>query len=244
MRLTRLLLVPDTHAPFHDRKAWALMIKAARKYQPDVIVHLGDLVDCYSVSAHDRDPRRVHQLSAELRAANSLLDDLDSLGAARKVFCEGNHEYRLERYLLQHAPALLDSIDMGKLLHLKRRGWDEIPYHEFGKVGKLYVTHEAGFCGANAIKQTGDAFRHNVAFGHSHRLGVSYFGTVTGERYVSANLGWLGDTHEAKYAHNATKAQWALGFGVGRIEKSGIVHLRPVPIVGYTCVLDGGVIRI
>src|SRR5438045_4506784 len=101
----RILFVPDTHAPYYDDRAWRLMMKAARVFKPNIIVHMGDLCDFYKVSSHSKDPDRFN-FEYEITVCNKLLDDLDSLRANKKIFIEGNHEDRLRRYLHDNAPDL------------------------------------------------------------------------------------------------------------------------------------------
>ena len=49
--MTKLALVlGDVHAPYHDRKAWRLMLKAVRGLKIDEITLLGDIADFYAVS--------------------------------------------------------------------------------------------------------------------------------------------------------------------------------------------------
>jgi hypothetical protein len=235
--LERILLIPDTHRPFHEKRAWAAMIAYAKKLRPHSIRFLGDYQDFYSVSSHDRDPRRGHQLSDEISDGQEGLDEVDDLGAERVMFHAGNHCDRLSRYLMQHAQALLGITGIPEVLRLAERGWQYVPYLQHARIGKLYTTHDVGFSGVNAVRQTGAAFRHSVAFGHSHRLAVDYFGTVTGDRYVSANLGWLGDPDAADYCHQATKTAWQHGFGVAYMEKSGLFQIEAIPIV------DGRIIK-
>jgi hypothetical protein len=210
-----------------------VMLGFAKDYRPDTIIHLGDLADFYCVSAHDKDPRRAINVVEECRVTNKLLDQLDSLRATTKIFCTGNHEDRLNRYLMRQAPALMGAISLDGLLGFQRRGWKVIPYGSQHRVGNLHVTHDVGKSGANAVAQTAAAVGHNIAFGHTHRLACTYFGTVLGERYVSASLGWLGNAEDATYVSNVTKAAWQHGFGIATMEKSGDFRLDLIPIVNY-----------
>jgi hypothetical protein len=218
------------------------MIRLGKRLRPDSILVLGDFLDCFSVSAHDKDPRRLSQFSAEVKDAREGLEELELLGAEHLYFDEGNHEYRLKRYLMTKAPALMDTVSIPDALRLREHGWKFTKYMQHSRIGKLYHTHEAGHAGIHAVHATGHVFNHSVVFGHVHRLAVSYFGSVTGERHFSASLGWLGDAAEADYMPEAKKSAWQLGFGVVRVEpKSGNVHLQPIPIVDYRCILDGKV---
>lgn len=230
-RPERLLILPDTHAPFEDRQAWNAMLDFAKDFKPDTIVHLGDLADFYCVSEHDKDPRRAHNLVEESQITNNLLDQLDGLKAKRKVFCTGNHEQRAERAIMRHVPGLAGAVSVDSLLHLTKRGWHVEPYMEPVKIGKLMCVHDIGRSGANAVRQAAVATGSSIITGHGHRLESLYFGTTTGERHVSAMAGWLGLADEAKYTSPVNKAAWQHGFATALMEASGDFLLSLVPIV-------------
>lgn len=244
--IERILIVPDCHHPYVDAGAWRLMLKCARLFKPDRIVVLGDFVDFYAVSDHDKDPRRATQIDAEVKAANEALDDLDALGAAHRHFCEGNHETRLHRYLTRHAPALLDTVDVPSLLRLHERGWTFTRYGQHHRVGDLWFTHAVnGAAGRQAHHRAGATFQRSVAIGHTHRIATTAFGNVLGDRYMASMFGWLGSAVEQSYSHDAAKAsEWALGFGLGWKLPDGTVHTQAVPIVGYTAVVAGVVVTL
>ena len=42
-----------------------------------------------------------------------------------------------------------------------------------------------------------------------------------------------------KYLHRAEAKRWPLGFGIGRMESNGVVHVTPVPIVNYKACVEG-----
>jgi hypothetical protein len=58
MAIEPVLFVPDTHRPFHDRRAWRLFLTVARDLKPKTIVSIGDFADFFGVSSHSKDPRR------------------------------------------------------------------------------------------------------------------------------------------------------------------------------------------
>lgn len=240
----RILFVPDCHHPYVDRKAWALMLQCARRFRPTRIIVLGDFVDFYMVSDHDKDPRRASQLDAEIEAGNEALDELDALGAQHKDFVEGNHEARLGRYLMRHAPALLDTVKLPELLRLRERGWSHTPYLAHLRVGDLSVTHACENAGMNAHRQAAGLFLGSVVIGHTHRIAVDQFG-AHGKSYTASMFGWLGSSPEASYLSTARKSRyWSLGFGLGWMRSDGTVHTQAVSIVDYAAVVGGEVIRL
>lgn len=238
--LERILIVPDVHIPYHDQKAWDLMLQVAHGFKPSHIVVLGDFADFYAVSSFGKDPTRANQLDVEIAECNKALDQLDMVGAKHKYFIAGNHEQRLERYLQDKAPQLYSMIKVEALFKLKQRGWAFTPYRNDVKIGKVYFTHDVGQGGRTAAHRTMDTYQHSIITGHSHRLAYVVESNATGTSMLSAQFGWLGDVHQVDYLHRI-KAQkdWALGFGIGYIRSNGVMHLTPVPIVEYACVVEG-----
>lgn len=240
-KLEPILFVPDLHAPFHDRKAWALMMQVARDLRPKHISVIGDFVDFYAVSSHSKDPKRATMLEDELQVAGDLLDQLDALGAKNKIFIAGNHCDRMERYLRDKAPELFGIVNVPELLDLPKRGWSFTGYRKHTKLGKIHLTHDVGAAGRNAVFKCLDTYQHSVVTGHTHRLAYVVEGNAIGEHKVSAQFGWLGDASYIDYMQSAQVLKsWALGFGYGYLEpKSGYVYLSPVPLVDYSCVVNG-----
>lgn len=241
-RLQKILFVPDSHHPYHDKRAWKLMLKAAQAFKPDIINIQGDFADFYAVSSHSKDPNRKDNLEFEVSAVLEALDQLDALKAKRKIFVSGNHEDRLERYLMDKAPELFNIVKISKLFELKQRGWEYVPYKSDTRIGKLYSTHDTGCAGRRAVFSNLDTYHHNVVGGHTHRLAYIVEGNATGAAHVSATFGWLGDSKQTDYMFRIKSARdWALGFGVGYLAEDGTVYLVPVPIVNYSVCLEGKV---
>ncbi len=236
----RLLILGDCHHPYVDVDAWNLMLRFAQSWRPDRIIVLGDFVDCVSVSAHSRDPNRIALIDDEIDVANAALDQLDQLGASEKHFIEGNHCYRLQRYLADRAPALYNQISIRGLLGLEERGWSFTPYREHLKIGHVHYVHDTGSAGASAHTKAGAAFESSVVIGHVHRLACSYFGNALGDTHVAVAAGWLGSAKAADYMHKikATR-EWMHGFVTGLLEPDGTTHLQLHPIVNGR-VRDGG----
>jgi predicted phosphodiesterase len=245
LRPDRLLIVSDTHSPYEDKRAWGLMMKVARKFKPDTIVHIGDLADCYIISAHSKSPTRANQLDAELEGARRLRAQLDRLGASRKIFVEGNHEDRIRRYLQDKAPALFSLVDTDKLLGLTENNWEFCPYKESARVGKVYFTHDTGQSGKYTVARALDTFQSSVVIGHHHQMQYRVEGDATGKHRVGAQFGWLGSVKDVDYLHRVkARRNWSLGFGLGYHDRaSGYVHLVPVPLVGYTACVEGRIYR-
>lgn len=217
------------------------MLQVGRKIKPKHLITIGDLADFYAVSSHSKDPSRVRHLDEELKDVHKGLDELDELKATNKHFIAGNHCDRLTRYLQDKAPELFNVVGIPEVLKLKERGWSYTPYKQDIKIGKLHATHDVGVAGRNATFKALDTYMHSIITGHAHRMQYIVEGNAVGEVKLSAQFGWLGDASKVDYMHRVNvNKNWVLGFGIGYLEpKTGIAYLTPVPIIGYTAVVNG-----
>jgi len=256
MSLEKILFVPDTHRPYHDKKAWSLLLKAAKDFKPDHTIVLGDFFDFYPVSSHPKSPDRKISLREEIEDGLKGLDELGSLGAKTNVFIEGNHENRLVRFIDERQTKgdidqLFDAQVFSKVklehffLQLKSK-WKFIPYKEYYKIGKLHITHDIGKAGTSAVADAEATFQSNAVIGHIHSVNYMVKGNMKGESHVGASFGWLGDVNTVDYMHKARAMKnWSLGFGIGYKDTSNnYVYLQPVPIINYTCMLNGKLFKV
>ena len=114
--MKKLLIVPDVHVPFEDLTAWRLMLASCGPV--DGVVLLGDTIDAYDASTHEKDVTKRVGIAYELTRAKVRLSELEGLlnknkqtdlfystdeprptKARRLWWISGNHENRLERAL-------------------------------------------------------------------------------------------------------------------------------------------------
>jgi hypothetical protein len=219
-------------------------MQVGRVLRPKHLVIIGDFADFYSVSDHDKDPERANRMDAELADVDQGLDELDSLGATDKLYIEGNHEDRLRRYL-QKNPALARLVSTEKLLRLKERGWEFVPYKRHAQRGAMHYTHDVGACGRNAVFRTLDTYQHSIVSGHAHRLAYVVEGNAVGDVKLSAMFGCGLDIESVDYTNLAkARKDWCQGFGIGHYDpSSGFSYLVPVPVVKGTVCVNGRLFR-
>lgn len=217
------------------------MMKAAKALKPQIIVIMGDFIDCFAISSYSKDPTRAVGLTKEVEITKKKLAELNSLNAKQKIYIEGNHEDRLKRYLQDKAPELFDFVDLNKILELDQNKWQHVPYKEAIQLGKLWITHDTGSTGRYTTYKALDVFQHPVVIAHSHRIAYAVEGNATGEAIVGAQFGWLGDVNKVDYMHRIRALrEWTLGFGIGYLQRTtGYVTLVPVPLINYNVVVEG-----
>lgn len=242
-RYQQVLIIPDTHAPYHDKKAWALVQLVAGYYHPECCIILGDFIDCYTVSSFGKSPNRQYRLVDEVSVGKTLLRNLEQSIGPHRIFCEGNHEYRYERYITDKAPELYEYLTKKDLLDLKAHGWKVTPYKHTTKLGKIHITHDLGRAGKFSTSQSMHSYGDNLIIGHNHRMDYHVRANGKGTTHLGASFGWLGDKKYADYTYSAINSmEWALGFGWGVFDtRTGFIYLTPVPIVEYTCMVNGKV---
>jgi UDP-2,3-diacylglucosamine pyrophosphatase LpxH len=243
MSIERVLICPDAHHPYVDQNAWQLFLKVARAFKPQHTIVLGDFSDCYQLSNHNKDPRRATMLKEDVAAVNKALRELeDATKGSKKVFIEGNHEYRLIRYMQSKAPELAQLVSIPKLFKLRENKWKHVPYRHSHKMGNMRFTHDVGPSGKHAAAKSMEAMGRNIVIGHCHRAEMIVQGTLDGERHVGFSFGWLGDANEIDYMQrDKVSKDWTLGFGVGYYDTdSGFTTLSFVPILpSCHCILHG-----
>jgi hypothetical protein len=247
MAIQKLAFFGDVHAPYEDTRAVRLLLAVLRAWTPHHLVCMGDLLDCYAVSSHSKAPDRKTSLAWEIGYAEALLDRFDALKVpGRKLFIEGNHETRLQRFIAEKAPQFDGLISIPQVLKLKQRKWEYTPYRSFATLGKLALTHDVGYAGRYAPHRTLDALQSSVVTGHTHRLGLLVESNLKGEGKVAASFGWLGDIDAVDYMHKGKVTRdWHLGFGLGYLDTAtGYVQLTPIPLLprgakGLTCTVEG-----
>jgi predicted phosphodiesterase len=238
------LIIPDTHRPYQDRKAYNLMMTVAKDLRPDEIVILGDYADFYSVSSHGKDPRILQMLIDEVEDVLAGLDEIDAeFPNAKKIFIEGNHEFRLERYLSDKAPALFGITSTEHLLKLNQRpNWRFVPYspHQNHRVlgSHLSARHES--LGTTA-KATSQKALCSLVYGHIHRIEESHIVGLDGTNHVSFSVGWLGNKLHKVFHYVKTHWQWQLGFGLVWVDPvtKYFYHQKVHILDNYSCVVNG-----
>lgn len=237
----KTLVLGDIHVPYESKSAVALAKKVAASWKPDLIVSIGDLVDCYSISDYPRNPARVSKLKYEVEAGAKLIKELRKLGGEFKLTA-GNHEWRYERYLATRAPELFGLVAMRELLGLERNEWYE--YRDILKVGRCHYSHEVGFGGVGAAAKSLAAFQGLLVFGHTHKPEIVYGSSLRGESHACMNVGWLGDPKAIDYASKPRVRSWQHGVGLVTQDDGGRVWMQFIPFINNRCVVDGKEIKL
>lgn len=222
-KTTKTVFISDVHYPFEDEAALHAVYDLIEDLQPEEVVLIGDLVDFYDVSRFSKDPKRIGNLQVEINEAKSGLKRLREIVPDSKIYyIEGNHERRLEKYLMENPElASLDALSVENLLGLKELDIDYYPLGRDLKLGKYWIIHGDEDSGgklsqysAGSAKATTEKFGTSIIMGHSHRLGSFYKTLYDGEILEAYEIGCL--STDLDYIHNAN---WQRGIGL--MERNG-----------------------
>lgn len=238
--MKRVVVLPDMHVPYHDKKALSLVLDVCKGIKATHLVCLGDFVDFYSVSSFPKDPMKIEFLKDEVEEANKVLDQIDQTLKGLdidKTMIEGNHEFRLTRWINNTARAMYGMVSTEGLMNFSQRGWKFVPYGDHCRIGKLLFTHEGVksgkyFCGA-AI----DRYHASVCVGHHHKIQHIEKVTPSG-RHVSFCPGTLADI-DAISEYITGPVNWHLGFATVLIKDNGMFFSQIHPIIKNECFVWG-----
>ena len=216
------LILADAHIPFHDPVALEAAIQAGQAEQVDGILLLGDWQDCASVSFWPTVRRQFH------KEIESVIDSLDFLIGqfpnAKIVYKPGNHEYRLPRYYVSHAPELVESplAAMETILGFESRGIEFLDYHQLLYAGELPVIHghEVPII-SKAVNAARGLFLRAKTFSlcaHCHQTSQHSEKDIHGTLLTTWSVGCLCDL-QPEYAPLCTS--WNNGFALINVEKDG-----------------------
>ena len=241
-RYLSALLYGDTHHPYHDERTLAVVEAIAKDLQPDVLVDMGDGVDCGHLSEKfKQNPMRVGGLQDEINLKRAQLARFRAAAPnARYIYLEGNHEERMRRTMwnLEGPAKALIQLDVVQktltwptLLGLPEMYIEFYGYEEQTKqrlLPKFLLKHGtlvAQKSGATAIREMAK-YGTSGASGHVHRLGVTWHRDHQGQ-HCWVETGCCASL-EPEYTQDP---DWQNGCVILSFESStGAVQVEPVEI--------------
>jgi len=238
----------DVHGMLQDTGAVAAFIGDLKLLEPDVIVLGGDVMECGGWLAKHQPIGFIalcdYSYQEDMQAANDFLDRVQTAAPHAEIhYLEGNHEDRVERWIVDQVMAhkrdaefLRELAAPPTLLRLEERG---IKYYRrseiyvegaprgWFKLGHMFFTHELGRS-KHAASQAVEKTAANVTYFHTHREDTATR-VFPGVGICKAfNPGCLCSMQPVwKHSDPTT---WSQGYGIDFIAKDGIFQRVHVPI--------------
>jgi predicted phosphodiesterase len=225
----RILLVPDIQVPYHDKRLVATFTEFIRRYKPDELHQVGDLVDMPQPSRWSKGLAGEYEptLQRDLDTTVALLADWrQALGKGKPLVVKtGNHDERLESYVARYAPALssLGALRLDALLHTEELGvrLERRPY-QIAPGWVLAHGHESGLRSTPGLTALALAkkFGCSVVCGHTHRAAIVPSTTGVGGRTTTIyglEIGNFMQMSKAGYL-TAGSADWQSAFAILHVD--------------------------
>jgi predicted phosphodiesterase len=183
----RAVVLGDSHSVYVDEDAVSIALQIVKDFNPHTLVHLGDAVDCYSISKYERDPNRKLGLKEEIAKARELLWHLASAAHTADLYLlEGNHEDRLRRLIwgansdvqqVLTLPEVERALSWRQLLHLDELGIQWVSQRDQTRnfiLPKFLLKHGDRVRSQSAYTARAEHEQYGTsgASGHTHRLGM------------------------------------------------------------------------
>lgn len=257
----RVMVIPDVHVPYHDRKAWSVTLSIARELKPHRVVIIGDFMDTEAVSRHPKTQPDVIRLAEEYYETNLRLDELQNAASDPEgLYIEGNHENRVSKWCNEFGT--MDGLfDVESSLYMKARddyhrnapmlrGMTWIPLSRQPYVidsvaylhGVFENLHHASFHASQLAPTLGVP---EVVYGHMHALQSATSPALPGRTpYRATCCGFLGDaTQKVFRAYVKGKPRpWDVGLLVQEVG-GGMAVNTPIRIVNGRALFGGRVVE-
>ncbi len=244
----RMIGLPDIQCPYHDEESLAAVEKYMAEEYWHEYLNFGDFMDFDCISSHNKNNLRQVEgkdLFGDYIIGNDILDRHQAIVRknnknASFTMLEGNHDYRVERYI-EEFPQLRGSIEVEKGLELKERGFTWVRCYAKGevyKVGKAYF-HHGLYCSGMHAKKMVENFGVNIFYGHTHDV-MQYSKVLWGKdrTIVGQSLGCLCDYEQSYIGSNPTN--WQQAFAVFYFRPDGNFSYYVPRIINHEFVAPNG----
>lgn len=194
--IKKILFLSDLHFPYHNTEAINAAIQEGKKENVDCVYINGDLLDFYQVSHFLKDPRKADMFN-ELELGKEFFGYLrQEFPKANIYYVPGNHEIRLEKYLMVKAPELLGipEFRLDVLLNVREHDVVFIPHGSKIYFGKLLVEHGdklRGTGGVSPARTLALKFKRHCISGHWHRTNEAISKVYDSDSFVTYSVGCL-----------------------------------------------------
>ena len=237
---TTLVSAGCFHFPYEDKKEvelWFKFLKAERK-NIDYLILLGDIIDFYSLSKFNKDPRRALNIQEDLDLVFQFCKKCrDILPNAKIKYLRGNHERRLRTYKWSKAPELsyLRCLEPEKLFRLKELDIEWVSKRwNYKKIWFMHGDKLSQHSGGTGQKMRAE-YGVNVICAHSHRTGKSNK-TDLGGNYGGWESGCFASL-DPEYVEGIPN--WQHGFSIVQYYKDKIFYVHNIDIVKHSFIYNG-----
>lgn len=191
----RVLVIPDTHIPYSHPDYIKFISYLKEKYDPEIIIHLGDELDYHAISFHDSDSSL---LSADMELDKAIIELQEGLHRLfpKMYLLESNHGSLVYRKMKANGLPIRVLKSMQDLYETPLWEW----HHDIlliTSLGPVYFCHGKAAAYGKLAKEMGCS----AVQGHYHgKFEITWHRTATGSRF-NAFVGCLVDEESMAMAY-------------------------------------------
>jgi hypothetical protein len=197
----------------------------------DCIILNGDILDFYGLSDFSKDPSKP-KFRKEIELGKWFLNELRQAFPKAQIYYKiGNHEMRLERWLMVKAPEILDCEEfrLDILLEFAKHHVILIDKYTVIKAGNLNIIHGHEYKGAGGVypaKYIYGKSKVNTICGHYHRSSTYLDKNMDGHYHGGFSTGCLCELSPDYMPYN----EWVHGFAVVTMKPGGNFSVQNLTI--------------
>jgi predicted phosphodiesterase len=225
------LVLGDTHFPMHDRGTIEAAVREAKAKNAAGVLFNGDMMDMVGVTPFFREPSK-EGFHDEIECGRQAFRWFRAqLPKARFVMREGNHEFRLRRFIVERAAALYDlpELRLPALIGLPAVGCEWVQDKRKVMLGKLATLHGHELRKGEGVNPARFAFLRTtstVLVNHFHRSSEHHQRALDEKHFAAWSVGCACYTSPDYDPFN----QWNHGYAMVEVAADGwfSVHNRRV----------------
>jgi len=229
----RSLILADIHAPYQNHRALDIALSLGKEIDNlEEVIILGDLADFYNLSRFARDPSITTLLREEVAAVHTVLKHINILFPhQKKIYLGGNHEQRLQAYIVRNCPELfeLQGLQIENLLQCKQFGFEYIAYgpnQQYKILGGDYIARHEPYAGGQSFcRGSVQRAQMNHVFGHHHQIARATSVNLNNRNNEAISIGCLCDKTNPVFGYVKNIHQWQLGFAIATMLGNGLTFI-------------------
>ena len=223
MSVRKDLLIPDIHAPDHNKNVIGAILEYAKWYKPDGVYLPGDVGGFESVShwIHHRNKNFTlegKRIAKDMSAVQDIMNEINKATptATKRIVTLGNHEDWVDQYIDEH-PVCKGSYDFDVVARYSEMGYTCIKFNEPYRNGKLLLFHGI-YVNKYHTAKTVAVFGRSCIYGHTHDHQV-FEDIFWKDRHMAMSIGCACDQNPDYLRNRPTK--WVHGFATIEFFSSG-----------------------
>lgn len=211
----------DQHIPMHHRETIEAFVSECKAKNANVLIN-GDFMDMFGISPFFRIPTE-EKFKDEIDAGKQALRYIRAqLPKARIIYREGNHEFRLTRFIVDRAGPLwgLPCLELPSLLELDELGIEWVQDKRLINIGKLHTLHGHELRKGEGVNPARLAFLRTTAsvlVSHYHRTSEHHQRSLDDKHFATFSIGCSCFISPDYDPYN----QWNLGYAMVEVSPDG-----------------------